>query len=260
MKSLRAALSAEYLKIRKSKILWITFGFFVFIPCMMGLMIFVVRHPELTDKLGLIAAKASLFGDADWQGFYDLINQMLATVGFIGFGFVAAWVFGREFMEKTIKDLLSLPISRKYIVIAKFIVISIWCIILSVILFASSFVVGQVIGLDNWSVDLFVDELSRYLLIVCLTLLVCSPVAYFASYGRGIIAPIGFIILSLIIAQFVAIAGLGAFFPWAIPGLLSVPPNTEGMQVFWWSYAIVGITGILGCYMTIYYWKRADQH
>jgi ABC-2 type transport system permease protein len=260
MKNLTIAIYTEYMKVRKSKILWITFVFFAFVPCMMGLMIFVVRHPELTDKFGLIAAKASLFGDADWNGFFDIVNQMLATVGFIGFGFVSAWVFGREYMEKTLKDILALPISRTSIVLAKYIVIFVWCLILAIILFVISFIVGKIIGLDNWSTSILLEAFTRFFFIAFLTFIVSSPVAYFASMGKGIVAPIGFVILCLIIAQFVAIAGLGAFFPWSIPGLLSVPPNTDGMQLYWASYVIVAITGILGYLMTIYYWKRADQH
>lgn len=64
MKSFSAALWAEYMKIRRSKILLITILLFAFIPFMMGLMIYIIRNPEISAKLGLIATKATLFGNA----------------------------------------------------------------------------------------------------------------------------------------------------------------------------------------------------
>jgi len=89
--------------------------------------------------------------------------------------------------------------------------------------------------------------------------LLCSPVAFIAGYGRGIIAPIAFVIFMLIMAQFVALVGWGPYFPWAIPGVISVPEGTEGMEIVFGSYVIVLITSLIGYFGTIAWWKYADQ-
>jgi len=47
-------------------------------------------------------------------------------VGLIGFAFVTGWVFGREYSDRTVKDLLALPTPRLSIVLSKFIVVAIW--------------------------------------------------------------------------------------------------------------------------------------
>jgi ABC-type transport system involved in multi-copper enzyme maturation permease subunit len=41
----------------------------------------------------------------------------------IGFAFVTSWVFGREYSDRTVKDLLALPAPRSSIVLSKFIVV-----------------------------------------------------------------------------------------------------------------------------------------
>ena len=130
MKSLRAALFAEILKLRRSGIFWITVIMFIVIPLMMGLMMFVAKNPDIAKKLGLIGTKSAIFAGTGWVAFFNLLIQSIATVGLIGFGFVTSWLFGREYTDRTLKDIAALPISRSSIVIAKFIVVFLWCSLL----------------------------------------------------------------------------------------------------------------------------------
>ncbi|PKP22447.1 MAG: bacitracin ABC transporter permease [Bacteroidetes bacterium HGW-Bacteroidetes-21] len=260
MKNIYVAFCCEYKKVSHSKMLWITIVLFTFIPMMMGLMIYVVRHPEISAKMGLIAAKASLFGNADWPAFFGILHQSVATIGLIGYGFVAAWIFGREHSERTMKDLIALPISRSYIVTAKFLVAIVWCLFLSVILIAVGLMMGKWVGISGWSHEVFVHGMTKYFVTSFMTLLLITPVAFFAGYGRGIIVPIGFVIITLILSQFIAIAGFGAFFPWAIPGLNTVPEGTEGMQLFPISYVILVLTCLAGYLGTLAWWRFADHH
>lgn len=260
MKKLSIALWAEYLKIRNSRIMWGTFFFFMFIPFMLGLMIYIVLHPEISAKMSIIGTKANMFVNADWKAYLGLLNQSIATIGFIGFGFVASWVFGREFSDRCIKDILALPISRSYIVLAKSIIILIWCMLLSLTLICCGLGIGWFMNLTGGSNDIFVEGLYKYMGTVIFSMLLFTPLTFLATYGRGIIAPLGFVFLTLIMTQFIAIAGFGAYFPWSIPGLFSAPEGTEGMQLNIASYIIIGITFISGYLATLYRWKHADFH
>ena len=162
MKQVKVALWAEIMKVRHSKIMWISLLLFAFIPCMMGLMFFIVRHPDISAKLGLLAVKASFFSFASWQAFFGILNQFMSTVGLIGFGFVTAWVFGREYTDRTIKDSLALPVSRSSIVLAKCMMVFLWCILLILVFFAAGLIVGFSTGLSGWSKPVFHDNLIRY--------------------------------------------------------------------------------------------------
>jgi len=253
-----AAIWAEYMKIRKSRIFWIMLLFFIFIPFMMALLMFVQKYPELSSKLGMIGTKATLLrlGEANWPNYFGLLFQTSAAIGLIGFGFITSWVFGREYADYTIKDILALPVSRSYIVIAKFILVIVWCLLLSFILFAFGIIFGRVIDLSDWSIELVFRSGYKYLLITLLTVSLCTPVAFFASFGRGYLLPIGFVILTLIIANFTGLVGLGPYFPWAIPGIYSVPSDIQLGTI---SILILFLTCILGLIGTIIWWRHADH-
>ena len=75
MKSLLVAVNTELMKLRRSGIVWITIAIFIFMPLMMGLMVFVVKHPEMASQLGLIGMKAQMFGNNDWQGYLSALIQ-----------------------------------------------------------------------------------------------------------------------------------------------------------------------------------------
>ena len=246
MKSINVALWVEILKIRKSKMFWATILVFMFVPFMMGLLMFVQIHPEISSKLGMIGNKASMlrFGEPNWQNYFTLLIQGFAGVGVIGIGFVSSWVFGREFSEHTIKDII---------------VIVIWSIILSLVYFLISLIVGLLIDIPQWSNEIVSLNFSKYFVTSLLTILLSTPVAFLASYSRGYMLPIGFVILTLILANFTGIVGLGPYFPWAIPGLYGTASSLESLQLNNVSYIILFSTGMLGILGTLAIWRFADQ-
>jgi len=262
MKNIFPAIWTESLKIYSSKMLWITILAFAFIPSMMGVLMFVVKNPEFSSKLGMIGTKAAMlrFGSVDWQIYFGLLNQIIAGVGLIGFAFVTSWVFGREYSDRTVKELLALPTPRSSIVLSKFIVVAIWCVLLSFILFAFGLIVGVMLQLPGWSSEIAFPGAHIFMLTSLLTILLCTPVAFFASYGRGYLPPIGFTILTLMIAQFTGLVGLGPYFPWGIPGLFSSAAGAESTQLGMVSYIILFLTSIFGLIGTLAWWRYADQY
>ena len=261
MKSIQASLWVEILKVRKSKIFWSTVILFMFISSMMGLLMFVQIHPEISGKLGMIGNKASMlrFGVPDWKNYLVLLMQGIAGVGLIGNGFVASWVFGREFSEHTVKDILAIPVSRSYIVYSKFIVVVIWSVILAFVYFVSGLVIGLLIGLPDWSGEIVIQYACKYFITTILILLLSTPTAFLACYSRGYLVPLGFVILTLLMANFVGMVGLGPYFPWAIPGLFGTPGLTEDLQLHISSYVILICTCLAGLFGTVAFWRFADQ-
>lgn len=260
MNQLKQALWAEGLKIYRSKVFWFSILFFVFVTLMIGLLMFVQIHPEISAKLGLIGTKASMLriGEPDWQNYLTLLSQAAAAIEFIGFGFVITWIIGREYSDKTIKDILALPLSRSIIVLSKFLAAALWCILLSIIFYVFAFITGKLTGISGWSDPVFLKFSGTYIVISVLTILLCTPVAFFACFGRGYLLPFSFIILIMMLANFAGFVGWGPFFPWAIPGILSLPPS-DNIHLNSISYFIVAITSIIGYAVTLTWWYIADH-
>ena len=260
MKSFPVSFLAETLKIRKSNVFWLSILFFVFVSAMMGLLMFIQIHPEISGKFGIVGTKAPImrFGEPGWINYTAFLNQAIVAIGAVGYGFVASWIFGREFSDKTIKDILALPVSRSYIILTKFTATVIWCIILSIIFFATSIGFGRLAGIPGWSGQIILKFAKTYTEVSLLSILLCTPVAFLASYGRGYLLPFAFIILTLMLANFSGLVGLGPYFPWAIPGILSTPP-TEDMKLNTASYFILILTSVSGYFATLAFWRFADH-
>src|SRR5829696_5438383 len=151
----RAALWAETLKARRSKVPWLTALGFSLAPLVGGLFMIILKDPERARSIGLISAKAQLAaGVADWPTMLSLLAQATAVGGGMLFTLVTAWVFGREFSDHTAKELLALPTSREAIVGAKFIVIAAWTTLLSLFIFLLGLIVGAFVDIPGWSTEL----------------------------------------------------------------------------------------------------------
>ena len=159
----------------------------------------------------------------------------------------------------TVKDLLALPVSRLKIVLSKFIVAGIWCIILSLTTLILGLFAGFLVQLSGWSSSIALSGFKSLAIGAGLTILLCSPVAFFAGYGRGYLPPLGFMILMIILAQFISALGYGPYFPWAVPAMLAGAAGPENTQLGSVSYIIVLLTSLAGIVATSAWWRYADQ-
>jgi len=262
MRGFKVALATELTKVLKSKMLWVTFIFFAFIAVMLGFLMLIAKHPEIGRNSEVFSMKASMISKADWPTYYLLLIQMVLTVGSLGPSIVAIWVFGREYSDRTIKDILALPVSRLNIVMAKLIVVFIWSLLLLILLYGFSIIMGLVINLDGWKTDLFSQNSIVYTVSALLTVLLFPVVAFITCISRGYLLPVGITILLMITTQFVFIGmpGLTPYFPWAVPGLFSGAAGPLSPKPETLSYIILGLTSLLGIAGTAAWWRYADHH
>ena len=119
MTNFSSALFAETLKMRRSKVPYFAALGFCIAPLAGGLFMIILKDPEAAQAMGLISAKAQLMiGVADWPAYFGFLSQAVAAGGLILFSIITTWVFGREFSDHTVKELLALPTSRETIVTA----------------------------------------------------------------------------------------------------------------------------------------------
>ena len=150
---------------------------------------FVLQDPARARSLGLLGTKAQLSGGtADWPGYFALLAQMVAVGGMLLFGMVLIWLFGREFADRTAKDLLALPTSRAAVVAAKLVVALAWSLLLTAELVAVSLPLGAVLGLRGWSTQVLLHGVGASSATACLTVVLATTYALAASWGRGYLA------------------------------------------------------------------------
>ncbi len=243
--------------IRSRMPLWTTLGS-LFMPLGIAFLIFVSKNPAISQKLGLISAKANLmaYAGTDWPTYLGLFGELIGAGGFILFILVISWAFGREFTDGTLKDLLAVPVQRASIVLAKFIVVVIWSTGLTLVIFVAGLVMGAIIQLPGGSLSVFFQGSLTLLITAGLAIAVMLPFAFFASVGRGYLLPIGAAALALMLANVVQLAGWGEYFPFGVPALFAQGKSALPPASFW----IVGLTGLVGMLATYLWWKYADQN
>ena len=167
--------------------------------------------------------------------------------------------FGREYSDGTAKDLLSLPVSRTKILNAKFRVYGIWCFALVICNLLIGLLIGTILQLPLTDVHLVSVHLGNYLVTTVITILIGTPIAFFAIWSKGYLAPLGFVSLTLVFAQIIAATGYGSYFPWSVPGLFSGAGGEYKAQLNFVSYTVLVFISVAGYWVTVKYWKTADQ-
>ena len=260
MNAFLSALWAETLKARRSKVALLTAAGISILPIVDGLFMAILKDPVRAKEMGLISVKAQLTaGVADWPTFFQVLILGTAIGGAILFAFITAWVFGREFSDHTVKELLALPTPRGIIVGAKLVLIALWVMGLALWIFVLGLGIGKAVGIPGGSPGLEWKSFGNLMSAAFLTFMLMPFVALFASIGRGYLPPLGWAFLSMALAQIVGVMGWSDWFPWSVPGLLSEMGGPTAVQIGLHSYLLVLLTFIAGIAATFAWWQSADQ-
>lgn len=261
MNAFLSALWAETLKARRSKVPLLTAAAFSILPLVGGLFMVILKDPERARAMGLISVKAQLFtaGVADWPTFFDVLLQGTGIAGMILYAFITSWVFGREFSDRTAKELLALPTPRWSVVGAKFVLNAIWAMALALFVLVLGFGVGSAVTIPGWSPGLAWESSVALAATAVLSFMLMPFVALFASVGRGYLPGLGWAFLTLALGQIAAVMGWGDWFPWSVPPLFSGMAGARAEMLGGHSYVMVVLTFVAGMASTVFWWRSADQ-
>jgi len=243
--------------IRSRVPLWTAVGS-LFMPLGIAFLIFLARNPDIAKNLGLVGAKANLvsYSATDWPAYMGFFAQIIAAGGFILFVIIISWVFGREFVDGTLKDMLAVPVQRSSIILAKFFIMAVWSAALTIIIIIVGLILGAIIKIPGGSISVILHNSGLVLITAILAVMVVTPFALFASVGRGYLLPLGLAILVLMMTNFLVIIGWGEYIPFSVPGLYAVG-KTPLTGVSYWIVLLTGLAGIIATYL---WWKFADQN
>ncbi len=256
-----AALAAEWLKLRRARLLWITLLAATLGTVVGGLFMYISINPERARTLGLLGAKAQLATlPPTWDGYLSLLAQIAAVGGAGIFGMTMVWIFGREFADHTAKDLLALPTPRGVIVAAKFIIAAAWCGLLTVYIGALGLCIGFALGLPGVPAGTLWRGLGQLALTALLTTAITATFGLAASVGRGYLPGVGALFAAVFTAQIIAALGYGPWYPYSVPPLYAGIAEPESARPGLSGFASVAVLAIASVAATIGWWHRADHN
>lgn len=253
------AIIAEFTKIKRTRISWATFAAFALGPIIGGLFLVILSDPSLNHSPALTAKALAMSFRVDWNSYIEMLAQVVGVGGVLVFGFVASWIFGREYSDRTVKDLLAMPVSRSAILNGKFVCYACWCILLAISNLILGGIIGAVLGLKVSDEGGISGSLAVYFITTLITIPLGTCAAFFALTGKGYLSPLAFVCLTIVVGQIIAAIGFANYFPWAVPGLYSGNGGAFRDQLPFGSYLLVGLTSLAGYVASIIWWRKADN-
>lgn len=228
--SFAQVLVTELIKLRRSRMVWLSWLAFSAMPLAVGLFSWMVKEPDRASRMGLLGQKAQLASlHADWPSYFALLLQATGIGGMIMASVLASYVFGREYAEGTAKNMLTLPVERGWFVLAKLVVVLIWFALLMLSLIVEGGVVCALLGLPGYALATLLSGVADIWLAALVVWLLVPVVAWVALVGEGYLAPLGFTIFMLVLGNVLGATGWGRWFPWSIAPLFAgvAGPRTE---------------------------------
>ena len=253
---MRPALRVETWKLTRSRVTLVATTLMSLLLPAMGLGFYTVA---VSGGTGSLADKAAAFLiDEGWAGYIGFVDQIAAVALFLGSGIVVAWVFGREHVDRTFPALFALPVSRGVIAAAKFVVLTVWVVLLSMTVAAATVILGVVGGVGPLEGTVIVAELARLIAISLGAGALALTMGLVASIGRGYLPAIGAMTVIIAVAQIVVLFGSGGWFPFAVPGLMAVSgapgiPALTATQV-----SLVPGLAVVSVWLTVKWWQSAE--
>ena len=252
--------ATEFLKLRRSPATWLSLLAYSVGPLSGGLFMWIVQEPGRAARLGLIGTKAQLGGlSATWESYLTVLAQATGIGGMLLLSVVAAFVFGREYSERTAKNLLALPVGRYGFVLAKLVVVFAWMGTATMVLLMEAFAIGTLLELPGMSAEVAVRGVSNVLLVSAVAFLLVPPVAWIATLGRGYLPPLGFAVFMLVLGNVLGATGWGKWFPWSIVPLFAGVAGPRAETLAPGSLAVVALTATAGLAATIAQLTWADN-
>lgn len=209
------------------------------------------------DSLMALKVRPMLRGTG-WEAYLGILAQILSVGTLLAVGIVLAWTVGREFTDGTIACLQSLPTPLTAIVRAKLATVLVWagaCALAAVVL---ALPLGLAIGLgppDGAAVRGAAQALAVALLVTLMTL----PLAWVASVRRGYLPAVGALLGVVVVTQIATVAGAGAWFPWAAPGLWAGMGGAEAAGAVTPVQLLLAVPlGLIGAAATVRWWSTAE--
>ena len=222
----RVALSTEGGKLRSSRVVQTTA---LMLTAGVALLCAAMTHAVASGDPVVVAKFGPVVAAGGWHGYLSGAAQVTAVASMLGFGVALAWTFGREFADGTVTGLFALPIGRRTLASAKLSAYAAWAAMVSVALMVVLVIVGFALGLGLPGADVGV-QVVRQVGLALLTAALAVPAGWAATVGRGVLAGIGATVALVVAAAVAELGGVGAWFPFAAPGIWATSASTELFQ------------------------------
>lgn len=240
----------EFLKLKRSKMLLISFLGALVTPSM----IFADAVKIYFSHTDTVITLEDVFDNCS---FYSVL-----LFGVIVYTVIAAYLFSREHTEKTLKTIITVPVSKNAFMLSKFVMLFIWIITLTLITWAGMYALAALYGAFFPVEEFYFSVAMKYLGIMlfggAVMSVLSTPFVYLALKTKGIVVPI--IAAATVVMGNAALSNekIGALFPWTAVTMFMNGKIDETGYPLWLSVLIVAGVSLTGFALAMIYFNKED--
>lgn len=180
-------------------------------------------------------------------------------IGTLLYGVITAYLFNREYVEDTLKNLLTIPVSRTSLIASKLVLLFIWILTLTLVAWGLTLILGLIGQYEGLNAALLLQSLKQFLIGGGLLFLLSTPTMFVTFLFKNYVPTI--IFTAVITMGNVALANreYKVIYPWSAVNAIaenSFVPEYPPL----YSYVAIIATAIIGLIATIIYFKKVDIH
>ena len=219
------ALAVEWMKFRRSIVARLATGLAVFAPPVFALGAVGMARSATLD--GPNAERFAVYQEGTVNEAQMLAAaQILCVVMLIASGFVASWMFGREYADRSIGSLYGLPVTLRITAAAKLTIAVAW--VVACVTAAGTLVVAGSVLTEPGGINAEVwRQVATLMAAAVLMGLLGLPFAWVAVVTRGYLGAVGAVIGATAVSQILASLGVGRWVPYVAPALWAGAGGSE---------------------------------
>ena len=211
------ALAVEWMKFRRSMVARLATGLVVLATPFFSLGTVWLARAAVLD--GPNAAQFAVYRQGTASEAQLLAaGRIMCVAILIAAGFVAAWLFGREYADHTIGSLYALPVTLRSVALAKVTITAAWAIACAVTATALTVVASAVTDPGGMTAVVWRQAATVVVATVLMGLL-GLPFAWVAVTTRSYLGAVGAIIGVTAVSQILASLGVGRWVPFVAPAI-----------------------------------------
>src|SRR5699024_1811991 len=108
--------------------------------------------------------------------FYNVNLYTVLIIGAPLYGVVTTYLLNREYVENTIKNILTIPVSRVSFIMSKTLLLFIWIMMLTMIAWFLILLLGMLTEYDGLDISLLVETFKEFSIGVVLLFILTTPI------------------------------------------------------------------------------------
>ncbi|MGG3573923.1 ABC transporter permease [Bacillus gobiensis] len=193
------------------------------------------------------------------EAFGESNMYVLMLIGPLLYGVITSYLFSREFTENTLKNLLTIPVSRVSLIASKMVLLLIWIIVLTLVAWVLTFIVGLIFQFEDMSINVLLQSIKQFMIGAFLLFLLSAPTMLvtflFKNYVPTIIFTAAITMANIAIVN----SEYKALFPWSAVHVIASNGFVPEFSPFL-SYLSILLTSLVGLVASIVYFKKLDIH